>query len=122
MQSMQGGERELAILKQDRLGRVRVPAEKREEILEAFDRSAMSAADFAAHVGVKYPTFANWIQRRRQKHKASSGGVRWMEAVVGEESGSGTLVVEFGGSCRMVVENAVGARLAAEVLRHLGRC
>lgn len=122
MQSTQSGERELAILKQDRMGRVRVPVERRQELLEAYDRSAMSAAEFAAHVGVKYPTMAAWIQRRR-KEKGAPGGVKWMEAVVGEEAReAGRLVVEVGGGWRMVVENAGAARLAAEVLKHLGRC
>lgn len=52
-------------LKTDAVGRVRTPAAKRAEILEAFERSGVSGVEFAALVGVKYPTFAAWVQARR---------------------------------------------------------
>lgn len=55
----------LKLIKTDVMGRVRVPAWKREEILDEFDRSAMSGQAFAEYVGVKYPTFAGWVQKRR---------------------------------------------------------
>lgn len=114
---------ELTILKQDRVGRVRTPPEKQAEMLAAFERSAMSAVEFAEHAGIKYPTFASWIQKRRRARGAEGvGAVSWVEAEVGSESGSGSLVVELAGGCRMVVGDAAGARLAAEVLKHLGRC
>jgi hypothetical protein len=47
------------ILVQDTLGRVRTPREKREQILDEYERSGMSGAAFAALVGVKYPTLAS---------------------------------------------------------------
>lgn len=124
MQSKEEGGAELTILKQDRVGRVRTPAGKQAEILEAFDRSAMSAAAFAEHAGIKYPTLASWIQKRRRERGGSEGGgkVSWVEAVVGREEVTGSLVVEMAGGCRMVIDDAAGARLAAEVLKHLGRC
>jgi transposase-like protein len=61
-----------AILVQDTLGRVRTPREKREQILDEYERSGMSGAAFAALVGVKYPTLASWIQQRRRNGAASS--------------------------------------------------
>ena len=48
------------ILKTDALGRVRMPARRRETILDAFEQSGMSGKAFAKHVGVKYTTFATW--------------------------------------------------------------
>ena len=42
------------IFVQDTLGRVRTPREKREQILDEYERSGMSGAAFAALVGVKY--------------------------------------------------------------------
>lgn len=54
-------------LKVDSQGRVRTPAVKREAILEEFERSGMSGPAFAAHVGVKYQTFATWVQKRKRK-------------------------------------------------------
>ena len=53
-------------LKTDRLGRVTVPAEQRELILDRFESSGLSGQAFAAQIGVKYPTFANWVQKRRR--------------------------------------------------------
>lgn len=57
---------EAVFLKTDRLGRVHVPAEKRKLILNRFESSGLSGQAFAAQIGVKYPTFANWVQRRRR--------------------------------------------------------
>ena len=54
------------ILKTDVLGRVRVPREKREELLDAFEASGMSGQAFAEQHGVHVQTFASWIQKRRR--------------------------------------------------------
>lgn len=54
------------ILKQDVLGRVTIPKEKREELVDAFEVSGMSGKSFAAHHGINYQTFANWVQKRRR--------------------------------------------------------
>ncbi len=54
------------ILKVDVLGRVTVPKEKREELLDAFEASGMSGAQFAQHHGINVQTFASWIQKRRR--------------------------------------------------------
>ena len=55
------------MLVQDTLGRVRTPREKRERILDEYERSGMSGAAFAALVGVKYPmlSLAGTMQQRR---------------------------------------------------------
>lgn len=49
----------------DRLGRVRTPRSRREELLAEYDRSDLSQAAFARRAGVRYPTFAHWVQERR---------------------------------------------------------
>jgi hypothetical protein len=59
------------ILKQDSVGRVRTPLAKRQEILAAFDGSGMSAARFAAMVGINYSTFCSWVQECNQKQRNS---------------------------------------------------
>ena len=56
----------VSLLKEDLAGRIRVPAAKRLQILEEFDRSGMSGLAFAALVGVKYQTFAGWRRRRSE--------------------------------------------------------
>ena len=48
------------IIKADARGRMRYTAEFRQEVLEAFEMSGMSAAGFARQCGVKYQTFAGW--------------------------------------------------------------
>ena len=54
------------ILKVDRLGRVRVPKARREELLDAFGGSGMSGSSFAKQHGIHVQTFASWIQKRRR--------------------------------------------------------
>src|SRR5215210_7595219 len=76
------------ILPTDALGRVRTPPERREALLDEFENSGMSGAKFAAFIGVKYQTLANWVQKRRRARAAagqasgSAPAVRWMEAVL----------------------------------------
>jgi transposase-like protein len=50
----------------DRLGRVRTPRSRREELLAEYERSGLSQAAFARRAGVRYPTFAHWVQERRR--------------------------------------------------------
>ena len=39
-------------------GRVRIPDERREALLDEFERSGLSGVKFAQLAGVKYPTFS----------------------------------------------------------------
>ena len=57
------------LLKTDVRGRVRVPNERREELLNEFEKSGLSGPKFAAMIGVKYQTFAWWVQQRRQRRE-----------------------------------------------------
>ncbi len=106
------------VLKQDRRGRVRVPTERREALLDEFARSGLSAAAFAQMAGIKYPTFANWLQQRRKAQGRSveappeamgrGGAIRLLEAVVedpatGADVGRAGLLIELPGGGRLVV-------------------
>ncbi len=51
------------ILKTDTKGRVQTPPERRERLLDEFERSGLSAAKFAEVAGIKYQTFAAWAAR-----------------------------------------------------------
>jgi hypothetical protein len=62
MKPMQTGARLLPV---DQNGRVRMPAAQRSAILAEFATSGMTGVAFAAHVGVKNPTFAGWIRQDR---------------------------------------------------------
>jgi len=61
------------ILKTDCKGRIRFPAKMREELLDRFERSGMSGAEFAAFYNIKYPTFANWRQKRERDRRREAG-------------------------------------------------
>lgn len=117
----------LEILKQDRKGRVRTPREKREAILDEYQRSGMSGPEFAQYHGIKYQTLATWVQKRRKRKEGGlvvgKEAVSWLEAEVGSEesrTGNPGLVVELCGGARFSVGDERGAILAATVLRHLG--
>lgn len=109
------------ILKVDEAGRVRTPREKQEVVLDEFERSGMTGMQFARHVGVKYPTLMNWVQRRRRERRDGNpkvGREQWVEAVV--EGGDSALVVEISGGVIMRLSGRAGAGLAVEVLSALG--
>jgi acetyl esterase/lipase len=127
------------ILKVDAAGRVWTPRERREAVLDEFERSGLPASEFAAHIGVKYPTFAAWRQKRRRQHDdrqhvALQGGeiktakdakpaaLRWVEAAVetSATAGAGVLVVHLPGGAWLEVADGSQARLAAALLRALG--
>ena len=103
------------LLKADVLGRVRTPLAKREEILDGFEKSGVSGSKFAELAGIKYPTLASWIQRRRRERgvygrqpKAKpSRSVRFLEAVVeNAEAGSVPLELELPGGARLRITGA----------------
>src|SRR5271155_303670 len=84
MTSTNGG---LEIFKTDARGHIRVPVERREALLDEFEKSGLSGAKFARLAGIHYGTFATWAQRRRKERAASgaapgSGPVRLIEATV----------------------------------------
>ncbi len=118
------------VCKEDSRGRVRVSRERREALLEEFAGSGLSGAAFARMAGIKYATFANWVQKRRKRGGGESdrtvvsgGTVRLVEAVV-ESDGLGKseggrvagLMVELPGGCRLRVESPVQLALAAELV------
>ena len=117
------------ILKTDALGRVRTPAARREQLLDEFERSGVSGAKFAGLTGLKYQTFASWVQRRRRgpTARANTPGdpastVRWLEAVVGtvaDNQKDPALPLHLpGGTCREI-SCAAQIPLAAALLRAL---
>lgn len=55
------------ILKTESRGRVRMPPQRREELLMEFERSVLPATKFAALAGVRYQTFATWVQKYQKR-------------------------------------------------------
>jgi transposase-like protein len=54
-----------SIIKSDRSGRTRYTQAYKAEVVTAYQQSGMSAAAFAAHCGVKYPTLASWVAKSK---------------------------------------------------------
>jgi hypothetical protein len=118
------------IVKRDVLGRVKTSRERRSALLAEFDRSGMSGQKFAAWAGIKYTTFANWLQQRRRQRKLGSeatNGVQWVKAVV-TKSGPGKeaarmcgLIVHTPGGLRIEIAEAKQVSLAVQLLRELKR-
>jgi hypothetical protein len=114
------------VLKQDAAGRVWTPPEQREAVLDEFEKSGLPATKFAAHVGVKYQTFASWVQKRRKTQadrgaaQRRTGGVQWLEASVmsGARDARG-LMIHLPGGARLEVLDAAEAELAVQILRAL---
>ena len=120
---------ESSVLKTDGRGRVRTPPAQREALLDEFERSGLSGMRFAALHGVKYPSFANWVQGRRRRRLAEpppgAGGpvaVQWLEAEVrtvdGRELPSGVML-HLPGGMRVEVTHPQQIRLAAELVHAL---
>ena len=113
------------VLKADARGRLRIPAEKREKLLDEFERSGLSGTKFAALSGVNYQTFASWVIRRKregQGMKASASGpdqVRWLEAMVQEAAGTVPVKVHLPGGAWMEVIQSEQVPLAAALVRAL---
>lgn len=116
------------ILKVDVIGRVWTPRGQREAVLDEFERSGMAGTKFAEHIGVKYPTFASWVQKRRRERGAAVGGLcgsgapkalEWVEAAVETgrcRGGSVVLCVDLPGGARMEIGDGAQAAMAAELL------
>jgi hypothetical protein len=112
---------------------VRTPRAKRQEILASFDGAGMSAARFAAMVGINYSTFCSWVQERNQKQgkdsiltgAAAKPQVQWIEAEIAcgakpRCAGDGLEIDLLGGGARLRVRDERDAALAAVVLRVMG--
>jgi transposase-like protein len=59
-----------ALVKSDRAGRTRYTKTYKSEVVSAYEQSGMSAAAFAEHCGIKYPTLASWLAKA--KHSSES--------------------------------------------------
>jgi hypothetical protein len=133
-------ERSGSILKRDAVGRVVTPGDKRESLLDEFERSALSGAEFARVAGVKYQTFAGWVQRRRHARgeygvrksmslpEVSGSALRLVEAVVSESlrapaSQAVALEVRLPGGGRTAVHTGAEVALLAQLLKAIeGTC
>lgn len=119
---------ETEILKTDVLGRVWTPRDRREALVAEYERSSMSAAEFAKWSGVKYATFTGWVVKVRKARRLMGSEekapvvrepMRWAEAVceASVPGGEPALVIQIGAGVRV---EARDGRVAAELLAALG--
>jgi hypothetical protein len=112
-------------LKTDLLGRVKMPKERREALLDEFEKSGMTGHAFSRWAGIKYQTFATWRQQRRKKlglgkprRRKEGKSVEWLEATAPVMSSfGGKVVVQFSGGIRIETHDG---KTALEILRGLG--
>lgn len=133
------------VLKQDARGRLRMPPERREALLDEFEKSGLSAAKFARLAGINYATFAGWAQQRRKERASlnaatatpplpvlnepapvNAAPIRLFEAVV-ENAGladsrkplapaAAGLCIELPGGSRMQIDSPAQLQIAAELV------
>jgi hypothetical protein len=129
------------LLKQDVLGRVTLTRARREALLDEFERSGMKGLPFARMAGVRYPTFANWIQKRRrargdyaqqaaaastsQPKRTRKAALRLVEVALppglprAELTVTAALELLLPGGARLLLHDARQTELAAHLLRNL---
>ena len=111
------------IIKSDRTGRTRYTAEYKREVLDAFGSSGLSGPVFARQCGIKYPTFAAWLAKRRKEARSPSRSADRPAFVLAELSGEAAndpaLEVRLPGGAVARAAGAGQVRLLAELLRHL---
>ena len=131
------------IVKRDALGRVSTSRERREALLDEFERSGLKGAQFARTAGVNYQTFATWVQKRRHERgdysttrrgtpalpagSASGSAVNWIEAVAAaprrstpvSTTAAEALQVSLPGGVHLTICTPQQAALAAQLLNAL---
>ena len=114
----------------DTRGRVRTSREQRRLILAEFERSGVSAIEFARRSGLKYSTLAGWRHRhRRSPRPGRLRPVRLLEAVLPTASLAASslpaltalpaLPVLLPGGARLEIGCAAQLPLAVALLREL---
>jgi transposase-like protein len=84
----------------DTKGRMRTTKEQRRIVLAEFERSGVSAAQFAQRAGVKYSTFAAWVQRYgRTKRPGLKSPVRFVGSGSDADGAHLCLAGAFAGRC-----------------------
>ena len=110
------------IIKSDRTGRTRYSAEYKREVLDAFESSSLSAPAFALRCGIKYPTFAAWLAKRKRGDRPSVPPSERPAFVLAELSALAdgeALEVRLPGGAVARAGGSSQVRLLAELLRHL---
>jgi hypothetical protein len=106
---------EAAVLKTDKLGRVQMPAERREQLLDEFERSGLSGKKFAALVGVSPSESKPASGERFKTSHPEAGfhnrfGLSFKCFSFGRCGSFGCRIIEPGPSCRASARGPGGRR------------
>ena len=110
------------IVKADRTGRTRYTPEYKAEVLAAFEKSGMSGQAFAAHCGIKYPTFASWrAKARTSSDREVQSGPSFIVAEVSASltAGKSALRVELPGGALAHIDGQKALPLLVALLKAL---
>jgi transposase-like protein len=110
------------IIKSDRVGRTRYSKSYKDEVVAAYQQSGMSAAAFATHCGVKYPTLASWVAKTKVSggnSGADDGGQHFILAEIGCGGADVPLKVELPCGVMVHVSSSRQLSLLADLLKAL---
>lgn len=115
-----------ALIRSNSKGRVLVPAAQRDALLDSFERSGQSGVAFCRQHGLKYPTFATWVQKRRGERPAREPGAAeerhpaFLEVVsTAPVQASGALAITLADGTRIDITCRNHLPWVTELLRHL---
>ena len=115
---------ESSIIRTGSDGRLRYSPAQRQDLLEAYDRSGLSAMSFSGQHGVHYQTFIAWLRKRRQNpDPAEVAGPAFAEVFLDGPAASAAAALRISLPCGAVIEVSSRAALpmAAELLTALRR-
>ena len=112
---------DLQLLKTDTRFRVRTPAAQRDALLDLYAHGTLTAKAFAAAHGIKYPTFAAWVQQRRKRSNdrpSEPSPLRWVETVLPQSPSTLQQVccVEFPHGIKLTLSHEAQLPLAARLI------
>jgi len=108
-------------IKTDKAGRRRLSREHKEALLDAFESSSMSGAQFAKKYGLVYPTFASWVKKRRESRAGLEMATPSPDFVELDLSSPdrNTLTIELPQGMRIKIGDASQVQLAAALIQTL---
>jgi len=115
---------ESSIIRTGSDGRLRYSPAQRQDLLDAFDRSGLSAMSFSRQHGIHYQTFIAWLRKRRQNPgEPGTAQPAFAEIFLDGPAPPPTAALRISLPCGAVMEVASRAALpwAAELLSALRR-
>jgi len=110
-------------IKTDKAGRRRLSYEHKEALLDTFESSSMSGAQFAKKYGLVYPTFASWVKKRRVSRariEEASPSPDFVELDLGGPE-CDALIVELPHGVRIKIADSSQVQIAAALMKTLAR-